>query len=340
MINQDLPVCSVIVLNYFGEKILEKNINSLLKLSYPEKKYEIIIVDNNSKDKSKKIILDYEKKHKNIKTVILKKNLGFAKGNNTGINIAVGKYVVLLNNDCIVKKDWLKNLVKTAEKSSDIFAVNSKIILYNTNKIQNAGIMVFQDGYGRDIGANIKYHSQDYEIDKEQYAKERDIYAACGAASLFRMSILKKIGYFDDDFFMYYEDVEISERARLHGYRIRYCPSAIVYHHHAFSSIEGSPKFTYNAEKGRLLHIFYNFPFTVFLFEYWLFSLSAAVRLIKEIYLIKKISNNMQHIFVSAYFFSSFPRLAFKKIAKNTGIPKDAIQRNYQVILSGDWYFQ
>ena len=101
-----------------------------------------------------------------------------------------------------------------------------------------------------------------------QYDREREIYAADGAAVLFRRDILKKIGLLDECFFMYYEDVDISERARIHGYKIVYSPKAQVRHLHAFSSKEGSSMFVYNATKGRFLHMFYNFPFRVFLLNF------------------------------------------------------------------------
>ncbi len=339
MKTQKTPFCSIIVLNYYGEKILKANIESILALDYPQDSYEIIVVDNNSKDRSRKIIKSFSSKYTNIRSLFFNKNLGFAKANNIGVKAARGKYVALLNNDCLVDKNWLKELVTAAEKDKKIFAVNSKIVLYNTKKIQNAGIMVFHDGYGRDIGAIVKYQSQDYEIDNGQYDKETKIYAACGAAVLFRKQIFDEIGYLDEDFFMYYEDVEISERARLHGYYIIYCPKAIVYHHHALSSIEWSPKFIFNTEKGRLLHIFHNFPFRVFLTEYDNFFILAVLRFFGRIFRIKEIGKNLQYINISLYFIFNLPRLILKRINKNTHYLKNAVENNYQQILSGDWYF-
>lgn len=333
------PFCSIIVLNYFGQKVLQNTITSLLNLSYPPDKYEIVIVDNNSKDGSRRLIKNLKKKHKTVRYIFLDKNLGFSKGNNIGIIQAKGEYIALLNNDCIVDKCWLSELVKTAVKDKKIFAVNSKIYLRSSKKVQNAGIMVFQDGYGRDIGAKVKYQSQDYENDYGQYDNEQEIYAACGAASLFSKEHFKKLGYLDQDFFMYYEDVEISERARFHGYKILYCPRAITYHYHAFSSIEWSAKFIYNTEKGRLLHVFFNFPFVIFFKEYWNFFFLSILRLIKEAYIFKKFKINIQYVFISVYFPVNFPRLIIKRIHKHHDILKNAIQDNYQKILIGYWYF-
>ena len=124
------PFCSVIVLNYFGEKVINQVLTSLLKLDYPKKKYEIIVVDNNSKDNSREILIRYSKDYSNIKLVFLNTNLGFSKGNNIGIRKAKGEFVALLNNDCVVEENWLREMVKTATKGKEIFAVNSKILLY------------------------------------------------------------------------------------------------------------------------------------------------------------------------------------------------------------------
>jgi hypothetical protein len=333
------PFCSIIVLNYNGEKIIKNTVDSLVKLDYPQAKFEIIIVDNHSRDDSKRIITQLYRQYDNIVSVYLRDNLGFAKGNNIGIKRAKGKYVILLNNDCLVTRNWLKELVIVAEKDKSIFAVNSKILLYNTNKVQNAGILVFQDGYGRDIGALVQHQSQDYEQDRGQYDKEKEVYAACGAAVLYRKEIFEKIGYLDENFFMYYEDVEISERGRLHGYKILYAPKATVYHYHALSSKEWSDIFIYNAEKGRLLHIFYSFPFSVFIREYQHFIFLAFLRLFKEIYIFKMYKKNWQYFKIIIYFFISFTKLLFNRIVRNRNLPRQAINDNYQQILNGYWYF-
>lgn len=481
--NKTQPFCSIVVLNYFGEKVIGNTLDSLLKLNYPIDKFEIIIVDNNSQDKSKEIILDYSEKEKNIKYLFLDKNKGFAGGNNEGIRIARGDYVVLLNNDCIVEEDWLKELVKIAQRDPKIFAVSSKIKLYpmyydlkfnysndlflidaylsdsfvsnfeqskkinlniinkgeyyhseipyattdriisivmrfeknqrslfslkealfniisnegvidkpkitiNENKItftvkfnvkkfknnnvhervQNAGIVVFQDGSGRDIGAKIIEQRQYYEYDCGQFSKEQEVYAACGAAVLYSKKILDKIGFLEELFFMYYEDVEISERARLRGYKVLYCPKAEVRHLHAFSSKEWSNFFIYQAEKGRLLHLFFMFPLHIFIKEYItmifrvgevgmriLKGLSDRRRVIKFFKNIifyaymnseKDVSSKtdfgkvIQFIKVIFYFPFNLPLLMVKKYIKHMYISEKAVRDNYLNILKGKWYF-
>lgn len=446
----ELPFCSIIILNYFGEKVISQNLDSILKLNYPKNLYEIIVVDNNSKDKSKLIIKKYSNKYKNIKVIFSQKNLGFAGGNNLGIKEAKGEYVILLNNDCFVDKNWLINLVKCAEKDKNIFSVNSKILFYpkyfifkikkteeiyiqscylykskllrfinekklilkidknnknyyqieipydikdkeiniiltfkklinkenliniyfgkefksyeiiNKNeskdkisykikisplleksyeKYQNLGVVVFQDGYGRDIGSIVRYQTQDYEKNLNQYNTKKEIYASCGAALLYRKEILNKIGYLDDSFFMYYEDVEICERARLYGYKIIYCPKAIVRHLHALSSKEWSPFFIYHAEKGRLLHILYHFPLKVFFKEYLKFTIRNLLKFFVRSNNLKSLEINYQYLKIILYFLLNFPYLIFRRYKKHLNINKKNIMRNYQKILEGYWYF-
>ncbi|MBI2011802.1 glycosyltransferase family 2 protein [Candidatus Daviesbacteria bacterium] len=466
------PICSIIVLNYYGEKVIRDTLDSLLNLNYPKKNYEIIVVDNNSKDKSKEILNKYANNYKNIKLIFLNKNLGFSRGNNVGIKKAKGEFVALLNNDCVVEKNWLKELVKIASKDKKIFAVNSKILLYqkfinikfnispklipvyswlsksklyngsasklyylplwrisnyfrievpfepykddyieftilfnsrgikfedttdlrnsiifennllditniishgddiefqiviNTsnknilkkalNKVQNAGIMVFQDGYGRDIGAIVSGNKQFHEYDVAQYNKEKEVYAACGAAVLYSKKILDKIGYLDESFFMYYEDVEISERARFAGFKSVYTPKAVVRHHHALFSKEWSPFFIYHVEKGRLLHLYYNFPLRVFLLAYYnlvidsIFTVFLILFKFKTfIYRLKSKKSEsgepnflrrIQMIRALLYFVVYSPFLFIRKFKYNQARNKEVVTQNYLKILKGDWY--
>jgi len=334
---------SIIILNYFGEAIISETIDSVLNLDFPKNKFELIIVDNNSQDNSRQIIKKYEKENSNIKSLFLDKNLGFAGGNNPGIKIAKGEYIILLNNDCIVDRKWLKELISCADKNPKIFSVGSKIKKYppESNLVQNAGSIVFQDGYGRDIGSVVTTdREQFYELDESQFNQEKEVYSTCGAAVLYRSSILKKIGVLDESFFMYYEDTEISERARLCGYQNYYCSKAIVYHHHAKSSSEWSPFFIFHTEKGRLLHTYYHFPTKIFLQQYFLFLIKSKIRLltnlIKNKHTFKK---DWQYIRVCFSFIIDFYKIKQIKNKYSKLYNNNKVQENYAKILSGYWYF-
>ena len=330
-----MPFCSIIVLNYQGEKFIKATLDSLVNLHYPKDRFEVLVVDNNSRDKSREVIENYKRSlttnHYPTTTLYLEKNLGFAGGNNEGIKKAKGTYVILLNNDCIVDKDWLTELVKVAEGDEQAFAVGSKVYLQQTNKIQNAGIQMFEDGYGRDIGAIVVGHKQDYAEDKGQYDRERETYAACAVAAHYRKSILDKIGLLDDTFFMYYEDVELAERARMHGYKILYAPKAVVHHDHAASSGEFSNFFIYHSELGRLLHVYFWFPRRIFWREYLTFFGKSLLRVpfgIKH----NRLAQQLQYLKVSLYFFRHYFEISAKRNIKLEHILQDKIENNYQSI--------
>lgn len=334
---------SVIILNYFGENIIGETLDSLIKIDFPKQNFEIIVTDNNSTDNSRQIINDYVKKYPNlIKTIYLSKNLGFAGGNNCAIRIAKGEYIILLNNDCIVDKNWLKELVKLADTDQKIFSISSKLLRYPNalNEIQNAGSMVFQDGYGRDIGAIITLdHQQLYEKDQKQFSGNRQVYSSCGAAVLYRKSILDKIGLLDEKFFMYYEDTELSERANLAGYKNFYCDNAFVYHHHSASSKEWSPFFIYHVEKGRLMHLLFHFPLKIYFKEYYKFTFKSLFRFAYGLRHPKEFKRGWSYLKVSFSFINNFPsyfkhRQSFSKIYN----PEKRLE-NYHKILSGYWYF-
>lgn len=207
---------SIIIPNYNGELFLNRCFESLTQ---QENIHEIIIIDNGSSDNS----VNYIKS--NYPELILienKKNLGFAIAVNQGLKASSGKYIFLLNNDMELEKGCISHLLKCIEKNQDIFSVSSKMIQYHDRKkIDNAGDEYTIFGWAKRVG---------YNKSSDKYQKPKEIFSACAGAALYRKSILEKIGYFDEHFFAYVEDVDISYRARIYGYHIHYCPQAIVYH--------------------------------------------------------------------------------------------------------------
>jgi len=318
------PFCSIIVLNYQGEKIIQKTLDSLLQIDYPKDKYEVIIMDNGSTDKSAEILTKYQISNNKLQIkskfqiINLPKNIGFSRGNNVGIQKAKGTDIVLLNNDCVVDKNWLKELVAVAEKDETIFAVNPKVYLGNTNKIQNAGIRIFKNGYAQDRGAAPKNNIQDYEKDTGQYDKQVEVDAVCAVASLYRKSVFDKIGLFDETFFLYYEDVEISKRATKFGFKLMYAPKAIAHHQHSATTNELSPLFMYHSEKGRLLFLLYCFPLFTFLKELIMFGIKAKGRFIIRLFSQPKSSSlNFQYMKAFLLILFLWPYYLGIKYAKN-----------------------
>lgn len=208
---------SVVIPNYNGEKYIKGCLDSLMKQSL--KADEIIIVDNNSTDNSLEIIKEYKDY---IKLICLKENHGFSVAVNEGIKASRSEFVTLLNNDTELEENWLKELVKCISKEKRIFSCCSKMIRYdNKDIIDDAGDEYTILGWARKIGdgKNIS-----------QYTEEKEVFSSCAGAAIYRKSILDEIGYFDENFFAYLEDLDISYRAKVYGYINYYCPSAKVYH--------------------------------------------------------------------------------------------------------------
>jgi len=130
--------------------------------------------------------------------------------------------------------------------------------VWATPLIQNAGSLVFRDGSGRDRGTFVRDFELFYEEDRGQYGVVEEVAAGCGASLLIRKAMLEDVGLLDDDFFMYYEDTDLSLRARWRGWKVLYAPEAIVRHIHCGSSQEWSPFFIYHADRNRLAMLFKN----------------------------------------------------------------------------------
>lgn len=160
-----------------------------------------------------------------------------------------------------------------SKKKIKITLSKSQIIHNKKDLIQNAGNIIFRNAYGRDRGVIISGGKQYFEVDSQKFNKEIDLDAFCGAGVFITKSILDEVGFFDKDFFMYYEDMDLSLRMKKAGYEIKYCPDALVRHIHSASSKEWSDFFIYHAERGRLLILVKHWPILLmvkFLLSYML----------------------------------------------------------------------
>lgn len=224
---------SIVIPNYNGEKYLRDCLTSIRQQEGVE--YEIILIDNASTD-SDYLWLQQEP---GVYVERLDQNYGFSKAVNIGIRHAKGDYVLLLNNDTILCPGFLHAILETMEKDHSIFAVSSKMIRANEpDKIDDAGDAYTLLGWTKKRGDGQVITC---------YTKEEEVFSACAGAALYRKEVFEQIGGLDEAFFAYMEDVDLSYRARIYGYKNMYCPKALVYH--IGSATSGS---RYNPFKVRL----------------------------------------------------------------------------------------
>jgi len=217
------PEVSVIILNYNGrknlDKILKDCLESVLKTDYPD--FEVLFVDNASTDDSVKFIKREFDRNKKLRIIQNERNFGFAEGNNIGIKNAKGKYIALLNNDTKVDPKWLKELVKAIEPP-EIGAAQSKLLRMDAPDLLDcAGGFIDYYGYAYQRGGGQKAH---------KYNKIAEIFYAKGAGIIIKREVLKRVGLFDPEIFMYFDETDLCWRIWLSGYKIVFAPTSIVYH--------------------------------------------------------------------------------------------------------------
>ncbi len=215
------PLISVIVTNYNGKDYAARCIQSVLESDYPN--LEIVLVDNVSIDDSLKIIENKFGNDGHLTIIKNKTNLDFVGANNIGLRRAKGEYVVLLNNDTEVDKNWLNEILKTFQLDSKVGIVHAKLLtLKDKTKFDTCGHYMSILGLPYEVGVAEK--------DVGQYDRIRYIFGARGAAMAIRRSVLNKIGLLDEDFIIYGEDTDLCWRCWLSGFSVVMNPQARVYH--------------------------------------------------------------------------------------------------------------
>ena len=227
---------SVVTPNYNGERFLKAFFDSLNNDS--ECIGEVIIVDNGSTDGSKEFIKGSSFNFP-VNLIENTENLGFSPAVNQGIENAKYEYVFSLNNDTEIREGSIKALVELISSADDIFSVQAKMLQYNNkNLIDDVGDEYNLLAWTKKVGEN---HNS------SEFTEVREIFSSCAGAAMYKKSALDEIGYFDDNFFAYMEDVDLAIRSRIHGFRNLLCPQAVVYH--IGSATSGS---RYNEFKVRL----------------------------------------------------------------------------------------
>lgn len=256
---------SVVVISYNSSSFLEKNIRSLLGQS--KKFKQIIIVDNNSTDNSREIIKEYDE----VSLVAPGQNVGYAAGANLGISECRSDLILVANSDIYLESDFNENVISKFEEDRKISLLSPLILRFDKMIVDSAGQMFSRSLYPVEIGFNRDKNKLDI--------KERSVFSVCGAATVFRKNALEKLKveneYYDEAFFMFWEDFDIGWRANLYGMKTIMSPTAIVYHFRGgtlkknfttrFSmALSRSPEIKYHLIKNRYLTLIKNFRFKKF----------------------------------------------------------------------------
>lgn len=215
------PSCKVniVVLNYNGKDVLKKCLASLFRLDYPD--FEVVVVDNDSKDGSLE-----EAKNDFARATFIKNdgNLGFSAGNNVGIKYSLekqAKYILLLNNDTEVERNMLSRLIGVMEKNQEIGVLSPIITKGDSKELWFSG--------GRIDWMRMKTMHEEASTEKlkEEFFETGFV---SGCAMLIRREVFAKAGLLDEDFFLYWEDVDFSVRAKRAGFKLAISPLSKVKH--------------------------------------------------------------------------------------------------------------
>jgi len=265
------PLVSIITLNYNQSQTTVEFLESSKKLQYPN--YEILVCDMASSDNPTSII--FPERYPNTRLLLSDKNLGFAAGNNWGMDQAKGEYYFIVNNDTILTPDILDLLIAPFEKDPAIGVTCPKILYHShPNTIQYAGFYPMNLYTARTT--TIGY----MEEDKGQHNTARPTAGAHGCAMLVKKEVVEKTGRFPELFFLYYEEWDWSARILKAGYTIWYTPSASIYHKESMSVGKFNPMKVYYHTRNRILYIRRNstpFQLIVFTCFFSLFSIPKSV---------------------------------------------------------------
>ena len=289
------PKVSIIIVNYNGKELLQKCLDSLLKVRYDN--FEIILVDNNSTDGTVEFIT---KNYPSLIIIKLDSNKGFAEPNNVAAKISKGKYLLFLNNDTVVTPNFISEMVKVMETDKKI-AVCQSLLLKPDGSVDSSGDFIDHLG--------VVYNS------KTKIDEIREVSSARGASMLVRSDIFEKLDGFDQKFFITFEDVDLCWRSWILGYRVLIIPTSIVYHEGGITIKKIKSEIAFHGFKNQLAMKITNFEPILAMRNMMLFFGIYGIRELK-IWLDYTISGSTK-LSSTEYEDNIAPKPSFKVIAKS-----------------------
>jgi GT2 family glycosyltransferase len=246
-----LPLVTVVVVTWQQRELV---LDCLESVAAQTLACRVLVVDNASTDGTAEAV---RSRFPEAELVVLPENCGFAGGVDEAVRRVTTRFVALLNNDAVADPGWLAASVRALEDPT-VAAVTSKLLLAGRGgTVNNVGVVLLDTGYGADRGLG--------EPDDGRFDQAVEVFGFSGGAAVLRTLAVRAVGGFASDWFMYYEDTDLSWRLRLAGWRIVYEPGAVVRHRHAASSDPASSFFAFHNERNRLLMLLRDAPLSALL---------------------------------------------------------------------------
>lgn len=305
------PRVSVVVVTLNNRLMLHSSLQSLLDQDYPD--LDIIVVDNGS---TEDIVGMVRREFPGVRLIRLDHNTGFAGGNNRGIEQATGDYVALLNNDAVADATWISALVRAAEEDPHVGAVGSAVIDgHAPDRLDSFGVGVALDGMSRQAMHGLPVSMLPREI--------RPALAVSGCACLFRMATLRETGLFDEAFFAYCEDTDLSLRLCRAGWNIVLSPEARVTHRYSQTAGAFSLQKVFWVERNHYWVAAKNFP------PLWLLAMPGVTlwRYLVQSYAVATGAGSLHNFFPHGQKGALIGRLFFAQVAAMAGLPANMVAR-------------
>ena len=214
--------------------------------------FELVIIDNSGKRRAR----DTLGARGDVRVIENESNRGFGAAINQACAASRSKYVATLNDDAVAAPHWLEELVAAAESHPDAGLFASQVLLIHSGCLDSAGMLLCADGSSKQRGHGAAPGA---------FQQAGEALLPSGSAALYRRAMLDQVGGFDDDFFLYCEDTDLGLRARWAGWKCRYAPGAVAYHHYSHSAGRATPLKAYYVERNRLFLLVKNFPVSALL---------------------------------------------------------------------------
>jgi hypothetical protein len=266
-----MTAVNIVIPSFNGRELLPVCLDSLKKQTFAD--FDVTVVDNGSQDGS---IAMLRERYPDVKIVALERNYGFAMPVNRGIESGEAEFVSLLNNDIELDPRWLEELHSALRLHPEAASCGPKMMRYwERDRINVLGIRLNSDGDVEIIGAG--------ETDRGQYDDLRYVFGVNAGACLYRRSLFADIGLFDESFWASFEDVDLSFRAQLAGYKALYVPTAVAYHMVGATIKKRRYRPTFLNNRNKILFFWKDMPTEMIRDRFWTIAASRSARFFKRL---------------------------------------------------------